>query len=244
MNKKGFTLVELIAVVSIIAIIALIATPSIMTLSNNSKKEQVISDAKKLISDVKYKSKLIEYEEFYPDEIEGSCTEICINNSNFSDSIKTDPDGNKYDEKESCVKVLYQNGKNNYYVKLASKNETEYKRGISTSKEKIAYVLESDLNKDTSVKYDGLINDTEEETTCTKTDENITGETYICGCLTYSEYVIYNTYIADSCIKQDEVCTNESCTKTTCSKTGGTDSDTWNIKEQIKTCNEYEYCER
>ena len=166
MNKKGFTLVELIAVVSIIAIIALIATPSIMTLSNNSKKEQVISDAKKFVSDVKHKSKLIDYEEFYPSKVETSCKEICLNNSNFKDSIKTDPDGNEYDINESCVKIIFENGKYNYYVKLASKNEIEYKRGISNSKEKISYVLEDELNRDTSIKYDGLINDTEEETTC------------------------------------------------------------------------------
>ena len=89
-----------------------------MTLSNNSKKEQVISDAKKLISDVKYKSKLIQYESFYPDEIEGSCTEICINNSNFSDSIKNDPDGNKYDEKESCDLFRFSNA----YVNSLSKS--------------------------------------------------------------------------------------------------------------------------
>ena len=119
MNKKGFTLVELIAVVTIIGIIALIAIPSIMTLSNNSKKEQVISDAKKLISDVKYKSKLIEYEEYYPDKVEGSCKKICIKESKFNGVIVNDPDGNKYDEEESCVNVLYQNGKYNYFCKIS-----------------------------------------------------------------------------------------------------------------------------
>ena len=157
MNKKGFTLVELIAVVTIIGIIALIAIPSIMTLSNNSKKEQVISDAKKLISDVKYKSKLIEYEEFYPDKVEGSCKKICIKEPKFSGIIKTDPDGNEYDEDESCVNVLYQNGKYNYFIKLASINNGKYKRGISTSKDKILYVLETHLNKETSVRYNNSV---------------------------------------------------------------------------------------
>lgn len=157
MNKKGFTLVELIAVVTIIGIIALIAIPSIMTLSNNSKKEQVISDAKKLISDVKRKSKLIEYEEYYPDKVEGSCKKICIKESKFNGVIVNDPDGNKYDEEESCVNVLYQNGKYNYFVKLASKYNGKYKRGISTSKSKILYVLETHLNKDTSVRYNNSV---------------------------------------------------------------------------------------
>ncbi len=39
MNKKGFTLVELLAVIVILAIIALIATPIIMNVVNNARLE-------------------------------------------------------------------------------------------------------------------------------------------------------------------------------------------------------------
>ena len=38
MNKKGFTLVELLAVIVILAIIALIATPLILNVIDNAKK--------------------------------------------------------------------------------------------------------------------------------------------------------------------------------------------------------------
>lgn len=45
MNKKGFTLVELIGVVVILGLIALIAFPSLLNQINNSKKQ--ISDSQK-----------------------------------------------------------------------------------------------------------------------------------------------------------------------------------------------------
>ena len=40
-NKKGFTLIELLAVISILAIIAVIAIPNIVTLVDNSKKQEI-----------------------------------------------------------------------------------------------------------------------------------------------------------------------------------------------------------
>ena len=55
MNKKGFTLVELLVVVSVIALIAIIAIPNIVGLSDGIKKDQMLDDAKKLISLAKYR---------------------------------------------------------------------------------------------------------------------------------------------------------------------------------------------
>jgi len=52
---------------------------------------------------------------------------------------------------------LYQNGKYNYFVKLASIDNGKYKRGISTSKSKILYVLETHLNEETSVRYNNSV---------------------------------------------------------------------------------------
>ena len=47
-NKRGFTLVELLAVIAIIALISLIAIPNIVGLSTSVKKDQMLDDAKKL----------------------------------------------------------------------------------------------------------------------------------------------------------------------------------------------------
>lgn len=41
MMKKGFTLVELLAVVALIAILSLVATVSFMKISNDTKKKYV-----------------------------------------------------------------------------------------------------------------------------------------------------------------------------------------------------------
>ena len=49
-NKKGFTLVELLAVMAIIAVIGMIAIPNVISLMDNNKKDQMINDAQRLIS--------------------------------------------------------------------------------------------------------------------------------------------------------------------------------------------------
>lgn len=50
MNKKGFTLTELLAVIAIIGIISLIAIPNIVNISENVKKDNMLNDAKRFIS--------------------------------------------------------------------------------------------------------------------------------------------------------------------------------------------------
>ena len=54
MNKKGFTIVELLAVVVIIAILAGLAVPNILRMIDTSKKEKFITDAKQVIAKAKY----------------------------------------------------------------------------------------------------------------------------------------------------------------------------------------------
>lgn len=61
MNKKGFTLIELIAVVVIMSIIAIIATPNIVNMIDKGKKEQYITDTKEFISKATYMYKQDKY---------------------------------------------------------------------------------------------------------------------------------------------------------------------------------------
>ena len=44
-NKKGFTLVELLAVIAILAILVIIAVPNIISMYNNSKKQVFLNEA-------------------------------------------------------------------------------------------------------------------------------------------------------------------------------------------------------
>ncbi len=48
MKKKGFTLVELLAVIAILAILVIIALPNIMGIFNNAKKSSFLTEAKRI----------------------------------------------------------------------------------------------------------------------------------------------------------------------------------------------------
>ena len=55
MNKKGFTLVELLAVIAILAILVIIALPNVLKMFNDSKKNSFLTEAKTVYSEVSKK---------------------------------------------------------------------------------------------------------------------------------------------------------------------------------------------
>ena len=55
MKKKGFTLVELLAVIAILAILVIIALPNVLKMFNDSKKNSFLTEAKTLAKDVSSK---------------------------------------------------------------------------------------------------------------------------------------------------------------------------------------------
>jgi type IV pilus assembly protein PilA len=55
-SKKGFTLVELLAVIVILAIILAIAVPSISGMVSNAKKSAFEDDVKMIITGIEYKT--------------------------------------------------------------------------------------------------------------------------------------------------------------------------------------------
>lgn len=63
-NKKGFTLTELLAVIVILGIVLSLVIVNVVKLKNDSQKEQYIADAKTFIADTKAKFKTIAYEEY------------------------------------------------------------------------------------------------------------------------------------------------------------------------------------
>ena len=105
MNKKGFTLIELIAVVVIMSIIAIIATPNIINMIDKGKKDQYVSNAKEFLSKATYMYK--------QDKYRNDTTYFTINDSGSQiklgkiESIKsedlTDPYGFKYDTDNSYI---------------------------------------------------------------------------------------------------------------------------------------------
>ena len=55
MNKKGFTLVELLAVIAILAILVIIALPNVLKMFNGAKKNSFLTEAKTVYSEVSKK---------------------------------------------------------------------------------------------------------------------------------------------------------------------------------------------
>ncbi len=94
MNKKGFTLVELLAVVVIIAILASLAVPNIISMTTRAKNEQFITDAKQIIAKAKYAYKNGKFES--SNTISLGDLEISLNKSPF---------GEDYDDGKSIIKV-------------------------------------------------------------------------------------------------------------------------------------------
>lgn len=126
MNKKGFTLVELLGVITILSIIMLIAIPNVTSVLDKNKRENYLADAKKLITQAEYEirsSNIVKPET-------GQIFKITLAYLGTSD-VSKDPDGNKYDTTNSYVVVVRKNGYLEYYVNLVS---TE-KKGIKLTHE-------------------------------------------------------------------------------------------------------------
>lgn len=55
MNRKGFTLVELLAVIAILALLVVVAIPNVLSVFNNAKKDAFITEAKNIFKESAYK---------------------------------------------------------------------------------------------------------------------------------------------------------------------------------------------
>lgn len=140
-NKKGFTLIELLAVISILAIIAVIATPNIVTLVDNSKKQEFVTDAISFTSKAVYKYKFEKYEDLFT--VKGNCKIITLRNTGIES--KTDPDGNNYDLDNSIIKIC-----------------EEENNGL---KEKVSYILIKSTTTETDKRVRGIFDNNSSDKT-------------------------------------------------------------------------------
>ena len=90
--KKGYTLVELLAVIALIAIILLIAVPQINNLISEQKTNAMLIDAKAIIREIQYENKSFENETLTGLGFEG----IKYNNYDLSKSIAYIDDDQMY----------------------------------------------------------------------------------------------------------------------------------------------------
>ena len=139
MNKKGFTLIELLAVVAIIGILSLVAIPNIIGIVDNIRKDNMLDDAKRLISLAR-----MEVNGNYEIRVSGY-QKMMFNDLNKKKDLTRDPDDGLYDS-SSYVEYKVESGKPTYCVYLkGSKRKIEGETSGSC-------VMESDLVSNSVVK--------------------------------------------------------------------------------------------
>ena len=135
MNKKGFTLIELIVVVVIIGAILLFALPNITSTLERNKKDEMINDAKDAIE--KAKNYLLTHKGEYPENGEKFFNLKTIDPS--GDIIST-PYGDDYCRVDSRVYVSFYENKYVYYVELVSPSVKLAKSDLDTLNSKDKYI--------------------------------------------------------------------------------------------------------
>ena len=108
MNKKGFTLVELLAVIAILAILVIIALPNVLKMYNTSKKNIFLVEAKEIYGEVSKK--------YISENLKGNK----LSYVSSEDNTKLEMTGN---ELKYCIQVdnkgkitAMKIGDNNYYL--------------------------------------------------------------------------------------------------------------------------------
>ena len=123
MNRKGFTLVELLGVVVILSIIMLIAIPNITSTLDRNKKDSYIADAKKFVSIVEYEIRKGNVER----PVDETPVKVTLDSLKTSD-VEKDPDGNLYDTTNSYVTISKINKELVFQVQLVvKKSDGKYK---------------------------------------------------------------------------------------------------------------------
>lgn len=108
MNKKGFTLIELIAVVVIMSIIAVIATPNVINMMETGNNKKYISDASNFISKAKYMYNQEKYQDKFNKQITGEATIKLSEIVGITADDEKDPHGYPYDLEHSTVTIYTQ----------------------------------------------------------------------------------------------------------------------------------------
>ena len=125
MNRKGFTLVELLGVIIILSIVMLIAMPNITAISERTKKDSYLNDAKKIVYLAKYEIKKGQIDK--PGN--GESIKVTLKDLATND-VDKDKDGLLYNEDETYVYITRENGNIVYYVQLIADKKNGYHRGI------------------------------------------------------------------------------------------------------------------
>ena len=87
MNKKGFTLVELLAVIAILAILVIIALPNVLGMFNNAKKSTFNTETQNIFKQAQT--------DFVQDSITAAGAQIYCQDNSYATLCPKDSDGKK-----------------------------------------------------------------------------------------------------------------------------------------------------
>ena len=129
MDKKGFTLIELILVIGIIGVILAFAIPNVTITLEKNKKDQLIADAK----DMAEKAKNCLLTKGYD-----VCHDQSLGELDKQNEIKDSPYGAQYNRTDSKVEIVKKETEKKY--------EYRYRITLTDGKMKISNVELNELN--------------------------------------------------------------------------------------------------
>ena len=94
MNKKGFTLVELLAVIAILSILVIIVLPNVLEMFNRAKKELFLTEAKTVYKEVAKKYITENMKGNKIDKVSNNKNKLSIESNDLKYDIKLDAKGN------------------------------------------------------------------------------------------------------------------------------------------------------
>ena len=118
MNKKGFTLTELIATIVILGILMTVAIPNVLSIIERNKALNMIEDAKKFITEVEYLVKRDTTIEL-PANYEGTVISLKYLKSKTNSNLDDSPYNIKYND-NSFVLIAKKAGSYTYYATLTA----------------------------------------------------------------------------------------------------------------------------
>lgn len=128
LNKKGFTLVELLAMLVVLGILMAVTVPNISGILSQSKSNIIKEDVNKMVDTTKVK---ISSNKKINNPENGKCLIFTLDYLNDSDDYREGPNGGKYDFFGSFVIVKREGSKYKYYVRLVEKNTGSPNYGIN-----------------------------------------------------------------------------------------------------------------
>ena len=168
MNKKGFTLVELLAVIAILALLVIIALPNVLKMFNNAKKNAFLIEVKTIYNNASNK--------YIIESIENKKLSYINSNNKYSLDLNASADLQYCINLDNSGKVLNMSVMNNSYY-------TEYTNGNNISNYKINDVKERNTKtKMLCSRSDNRVIQMPEKKECTSES----GDVYNDGIYTYT----------------------------------------------------------